>query len=68
MDIRINGARVEPVDPKPAVGVERFYDRSLRLWTLYTVDEDGNQVGEAQYGIRADADIIEADLRRELED
>ena len=26
-----------------------WYDPALRLWTLRTVDADGNQVGEADY-------------------
>jgi hypothetical protein len=40
--------------PKPdgyriPVSVERFYDRSQRIWTAYAIDCYGNQVGPAQY-------------------
>lgn len=27
-----------------------FYDRSLRLWTAYSVDADGNQCSKTGYG------------------
>ena len=30
-------------------GFEYFYDTSLRLWTLYKVDDNGNQIGDAYY-------------------
>lgn len=26
-----------------------WYDRSLRLWTAFRVDEDGNQIADAEY-------------------
>jgi len=26
-----------------------FYDRSLKLWTVYPVDADGNQIDVAEY-------------------
>lgn len=29
--------------------IETFYDRSLRLWTCLWIDEEGFQVGTAQY-------------------
>lgn len=28
-----------------------FYDRSLRLWTAYRIDENGNQIADAEYDI-----------------
>jgi len=28
-----------------------FYDRSLRLWTAYRIDEDGNQSADTEYDI-----------------
>jgi hypothetical protein len=31
------------------VSVERWYDRSLRLWTLVWKNAAGQQVGDAQY-------------------
>lgn len=31
--------------------VEVWYDRSLRLWTAFRVDEEGNQISDAIYDI-----------------
>lgn len=28
-----------------------WYDRSIRLWTAFRVDEDGNQIADAAYDI-----------------
>jgi hypothetical protein len=36
------------IDRVPA-RVERFYDRSLRLWTCYPVNAAGDQLGDAEY-------------------
>jgi hypothetical protein len=32
--------------------IDVWYDRSLRLWTCLWLDEEGNQVGSAQYAVR----------------
>lgn len=37
------------VEKDSAMMVEWWYDRSLSLWTCIWVDEEGNQVGAAQY-------------------
>jgi hypothetical protein len=34
--------------------IEAFWDRSLRLWTCLWLDEEGNQLGIAQYANRRD--------------
>lgn len=34
--------------------IEAFWDRSLRLWTCLWLDEEGNQLGIAQYAPRRD--------------
>ena len=31
-----------------------FYDKSMRLWTFYNTDKEGNQIGNAGYGISKD--------------
>lgn len=33
----------------PVNDVIIFYDRHLRMWTVYPVDADGNQLCEAEY-------------------
>ena len=38
----------EPITGK-SVKIEMFYDPHLRLWTLYPVDENGYQTGNAEY-------------------
>lgn len=30
-------------------GYRWFYDYHLRIWTIYKIDEDGNQIGFAEY-------------------
>jgi hypothetical protein len=32
--------------------IDVWYDRSLRLWTCLWLDEEGYQVGTAQYAVR----------------
>ncbi len=32
--------------------IEHWYDRSLRLWTALWLDDEGNQLGIAQYAVR----------------
>lgn len=36
-----------------------FYDTSLRLWTIFKVDAEGNQIGDADYPVR------KADLKKQ---
>lgn len=28
-----------------------WYDRSLRLWTFYQIDNEGNQIGDTMYSV-----------------
>ena len=37
---------------QPGYHLEWWYDRSLQMWTVYTADGEGNQVGYASYGNR----------------
>lgn len=30
-------------------GLRYFYDVHVRMWTLYKIDNEGNQVGHAEY-------------------
>ncbi len=56
----------EPVD-RPAVRVDRRYDRRSRSWVLALKDADDNQVGEAEYhGDKAEADRAEKRLAASL--
>lgn len=32
--------------------IDKWYDRNLRLWTCLWLDENGNQLGAAQYAPR----------------
>ena len=34
-------------------GFKYFYDNSVRLWTIYKIDSEGNQVGDADYCTKA---------------
>jgi hypothetical protein len=48
----LGGYRVpfsEPItiDDEIVAGVERFYDRGIKSWTIHYVDEAGNQVGDS---------------------
>ncbi|CAB4165045.1 hypothetical protein UFOVP820_7 [uncultured Caudovirales phage] len=47
--------KFDPVDPKPAVKTERYYNREWRVWVIMLMDEDGNQVGDAAYDIDKNA-------------
>jgi len=40
--------------------IDSFYDRNIRLWTAIVKDQDGNQIGDAQYGSREDFVILDA--------
>lgn len=46
----IDGIVYEPTgEEREVVRIEMWYDRSLRLWTLYPVDVEGNQIAGADY-------------------
>ncbi len=61
------GEPIEPVEYIP-VSVRMWYDRHLRLWTLYPVDKDGNQTEDAQYAPnRADAEKVKKHIESTLE-
>lgn len=38
---------------QPGYHLEWWYDCSLQMWTVYTADSEGNQVGHAAYGHRS---------------
>lgn len=38
-----------PTEPKPAVRAEVFYLNPDDGWSMITVDEDGNQIGNAEH-------------------
>lgn len=40
--------------PNTSQRVWYWYDRQLRLWTVIRVLEDGDQIGEAQHGMKSD--------------
>jgi hypothetical protein len=46
----------------PAVKVDRWYDRSYKIWTAFPVDAKGYQVGDAQHA------HCKTDLSLKLED
>lgn len=49
-----------------AESIEMWWDRSLRLWTLYPVDADGNQIAGATYANnKAEAIMAKKDLAAE---
>jgi hypothetical protein len=44
--------------------IDAWYDRSLRLWTCLWLDEEGYQVGTAQYAVcRAEKDVVVARMK-----
>lgn len=49
-----------------AVEIRMWYDRRIRLWTLYPIDGEGNQIAEATYGAnKAEALSIKRELENE---
>lgn len=40
------------MEPRKSTRIEYWYDRSLKLWTIIVKDEEGNQIGEAEYDVR----------------
>ena len=46
IDIINAGREEEPVQVKD---YQLFYDKHLRLWTVYIIDEEGNQISDTEY-------------------
>lgn len=69
LTIKVNGERVaESNEDHTPVDVAMWYDRRLRMWTLYPVDAAGNQLRQAQYAPRKDmAQILKKDILDEIE-
>ena len=65
--IKIGCWSCDIVDEAKADHIEMWYDRSLRLWTLYPVDAEGNQLSKgAEYAVRkAEALATKAYLEKE---
>ena len=64
--ISFNGMEREEIERKP-VEIRMWYDRHIRMWTLYPVDAEGNQTDSADYaGHRAEALKIKAFLEKTL--
>lgn len=66
--IKSNGEIIsEDTTDHTPVDVAMWYDRRLRMWTLYPVDAEGNQLREASYAPRKDlAKIIKKDIEEEI--
>lgn len=69
MIIKINGKPIEETnEDHTPVDVAMWYDRRLRMWTLYPVDAAGNQLRQAQYAQRKDlAQILKNEIWQEIE-
>lgn len=69
LTIKVNGERVaENNEDHTPVDVAMWYNRRLRMWTLYPVDAAGNQLRQAQYAPRKDmAQILKKDILGEIE-
>ena len=67
MTFRIVGWDPEQQQEPKATHVDAWYDRHTRLWVIQCLDEDGYQVGDAQYVYgKKDAMDRKAELEREL--
>ena len=63
-----NGQITESAEDHTPVDVAMWYDRRLRMWTLYPVDAEGNQLRQASYAPRKDlAEILKKDIWEEIE-
>lgn len=47
--IRATGCSLPEITEKECTAIECWYDRHIRLWTLYPVDAEGNQLDSATY-------------------
>ena len=66
--IKENGKLIgeDSTDHTP-VDVAMWYDRRLRMWTLYPVDAEGNQLRQASYAPRKDLALIcKKDIEAEI--
>ena len=70
--IRIDGLTAEEIHEAAEAGsafdhVEKFWDRSLRLWTVLAIAENGEQVEPATYARnKAEAAQVEARMENRL--
>lgn len=49
MTIRIEGWNPEDAQESKATHVDAWYDRHTRLWVVQMLDDNGYQVGDAEY-------------------
>ena len=69
MIIKVNGVTIEDgcTEDHTPVDVAMWYDRRLRMWTLYPVDAYGNQLRQASYAPRKDlAQMLKEDIWEEI--
>ena len=69
MVIKVNGKPIpDEHETREPVAVAMWYDRRLRMWTLYPVDAEGVQLQAARYAPRKDlARILKKDIEAEIE-
>ena len=61
--ISIKGFDIEDTKERTAVAIEKWYDRHQRLWVLYPVDAEGNQLEQATYCYgKSEANAIQKEL------
>lgn len=67
MKFKIEG--YEPTEKETkAVTIDKWYNKSLRLWELTKRDEEGNQIGETVYVYgKKDAEKTYNEMLKELE-
>jgi hypothetical protein len=66
MTIKIKGYEHEIIERK-AVKAECWYDRHRREWVLCPVDDEGNQLCEAQYAFsKAEAKRMKNDIEERI--
>lgn len=54
--VKIKLTGIETIEERECTAIECWYDPHLRLWTLYPVDAEGNQLCGATYSYgKADA-------------
>ena len=65
--IKATGCCLPEIAEKECTAIECWYDRHIRLWTLYPVDAEGNQLDEAKYAYgKMDAKITKEMMETEL--
>lgn len=68
MTIRVDGVEwsMEQAEAK-AVSVEMWYNRHLKLWEVYPVDAEGNQLDGSRYAYGKDnAEKVKAEVERDV--